>query len=302
MSSCSSTARPATARPAFSTLQQRYTPARSLAPKPPTSSYLAPPSPSRLPANVAASAEAARAQAELLQLHLLHRGADAVAAGWHASAGEKLGRRFAGLAGAEADVARAGAEAEEARSLAAMYGAWGGGRGLGDNILVLDGVVSGVWGLGEPGGRYARVVRGFERWVGRMVEAVEARRVAGGLGALVDNDRVAFAGELDPAWKDEVASVTRKLELWRSQLGQLGVGLPGGGEAGEEEEEQQQSSLARILLGFRDQVDDMLAELDVMQQIERDAIVQETAWVRRMNQDDVDENDTPRAGALWRVL
>ncbi|ROW12851.1 hypothetical protein VMCG_00482 [Cytospora schulzeri] len=283
-------------RPAFSTLQQHYSPARNVAPKPLTSSILAPPSPSRLPANVAISSETARLQTELLQLHLLHRDADAVTAEWHASARERLGCRFAELAGADAEVGRAEAEAVEARNLAALE-AWGGGRGLEDKIQILDSVVSGVWSLGEPGGRYARVVRQFEKWTDRMVQSVEARRKAGGLGALMDDDKVAFVGELDPAWKDEVASVSRKLDLWRRQLTQLGDGLP----RGRDDEVQQQSSLARILSGCRGQVGDMLAELSVMEQIERDAIAQETAWIRRMNCDD-DENDTPRAGAIWRAL
>lgn len=222
---------------------------------------------------------------------------------WHASAREKLGRRFAGLAGADAAVCGDEAEAEEARNLAAL-GAWGGGGvGLEDKIQVLDGIISGVWSLGEPGGRYARAVRRFERWVARMVKSVEARREAGGLGALMGDDTVAFVGELEPAWKDEVASMTRRLDLWRRQLGQLRGGLPGGGGGDDEEEQQQrQSSLARILAGCLCQVGDMLAELGVMEQIERDAISQETAWIRRMNRDGDGENDTPRAGAIWRVL
>ncbi|KAK7740577.1 hypothetical protein SLS53_005422 [Cytospora paraplurivora] len=287
-------------RPTFSTFQQHYSPARSPAPKPPTSSYLAPPTPSRLPANIAISSETARLQAELLQLHLLHRGADAVAAAWHASAREKLGDRFAELAGAAAEVGREEAEAEEERNLAALV-AWGGGGGGGleDRVQVLDGILSGVWSLGEPGGRYARAVRKFERWAERMVWSAEARRKAGGLGALMGDDTVAFVGELDPVWKDEVASMTRKLDLWRRQLRQLGGGLVPGG--GGDEGQQQPSSLVRILAGCRDQVDGMLAELDIMGQIERDALAQETAWVRRMNRDD-DEADTPRAGAIWRAF
>lgn len=294
-------------RPAFSTFQQHYSPARSLAPKPPTASFLAPPTPSRLPANVATSSEAARLQAELLQLHLLHRGADAAAAAWHASARERLGRRFAELAGAGAAVAGEEARAEEERSLAAL-GAWGtgGGGSLEGKVQVLDGILSGVWGLGEPGGRHARAVRGFEAWAGRVVRAAEARREAGGLlGGLAGDGTVALAGELDPAWRDEVASMTRRLDLWRRQLGQLGGGggglVPGGGDEG-----QQASSLARILAGCRDLVDSMLAELDIMGQIERDALAQETAWIRRMNRDDDDEEeeevDTPRAGAIWRAF
>lgn len=286
-------------RPAFTTLQQHYSPARNLAPKPLTSSYLAPPTPSKLPANVALSSETAKLQTELLQLHLLHRDADAVAASWHASARNRLGRRFAELAEADAEVGREEAAVEEARNVAALktWAGSGGAKGLEDKIQALDGVLSGVWSLGEPGGRYARAVKKFEKWVDQMTAAVEARRPAGGLGALMESGEVAFVGELDHAWRDEVSSLARKLDGWRRQLVQLEDGLP------EEEvgEDGQASSLARILTGCRSQICDMLAELDIIEQIERVAIAEEVAWIKRMSRED-EADDTPRAGAIWRAF
>lgn len=283
-------------KPAFNTLQQHYSPARNLAPKPLTSSYLAPPSPSKLPANIAISSETAKLQTELLQLHLLHRDADAVTASWHASAKQRLGQRFAELARRDEEVSREEAEVEEARNLAALV-AWGGGKGLDGKIQTLDTILSGVWSLGEPNGRYSRAVRKFEKWADQTRRAVEARRVAGGLGALMDDGEVGFVTELDPAWKDEVSSMARRLDSWRRQLGQLESGVSDVEESGE----QKSSSLSRLLAGCRSQVHGMLAELDLMEQIERDALAQETAWIRRMNRDD-DESDTPRAGAIWRAF
>ncbi|KAG6365133.1 hypothetical protein INS49_006740 [Diaporthe citri] len=283
-------------KPAFNTLQQHYSPARNLAPKPLTSSYLAPPSPSKLPANIAISSETAKLQTELLQLHLLHRDADAVTSSWHASARQRLGQRFAELARRDDEVSREEAEVEEARNLAALM-EWGGGKGLDGKIQVLDTILSGVWSLGEPNGRYTRAVRKFEKWVDQTRRAVEARRLAGGLGALMEDDEVGFVSELDPAWKDEVSSMARKLDSWRRQLGQLESGVIDDDQGGD----QKSSSLARLLSGCRSQVHGMLAELDLMEQIERDALMQETAWIRRMNRDD-DESDTPRAGAIWRAF
>lgn len=197
------------------------------------------------------------------------------------------------MAARDAGVSREEAEAEEARNLAALA-AWGDGKGLDDKIQLLDAALSGVWSLGEPNGRYTRAVRKFEKWVDQTRQAVEARRRAGGLGALMDNDEVGFVSELDPAWKDEVSSMARKLDSWRRQLGQLEGGVL-------DYEDQQASSLARVLSACRTQVHDMLAELDLMEQIERDALAQETAWIRKMNRDD-DENDIPRAGAIWRAF
>ncbi|KAK7717578.1 hypothetical protein SLS64_003072 [Diaporthe eres] len=283
-------------KPAFNTLQQHYSPARNLAPKPLTSSYLAPPSPSKLPANVAISSETAKLQTELLQLHLLHRDADAVTTSWHASARQRLGKRFTDLARIDNEVSREEAEVEEARNLAALM-EWGGGKGLDGKIQVLDTILSGVWSLGEPNGRYTRAVRKFEKWADQTRRAVEARRLAGGLGALMDDDEVGFVSELDPAWKDEVSSMARKLDSWRRQLGQLESGVVDDDQGGD----QKSSSLARLLSGCSSQVYGMLAELDLMEQIERDALAQETAWIRRMNRDD-DESDTPRAGAIWRAF
>lgn len=175
--------------------------------------------------------------------------------------------------------------------------AWGGSNGLDGKIQVLDTILSGVWSLGEPNGRYTRVVRKFEKWADQTKQAVEARRLAGGLGALMDDDEVGFVSELDPAWKDEVSSMARKLDSWRRQLGQLESGVIDDDQGGD----QKSSSLARLLSGCRSQVHGMLAELDLMEQIERDALAQETAWIRRMNRDD-DESDTPRAGAIWRAF
>lgn len=188
------------------------------------------------------------------------------------------------------------------RSNAAALRAWGGAE-LEGKIQALDAVLSGVWGLGEPGGKYARVVRRFEKWVERMVDVVEARRQGGGLGVLDAGDEIVFVGELDSAWKDECAVLVRKLDGWRRQLRELGDVSEGQvqhkGDVADSEVAEQ-PSLARILSGCRSQVHDMLAELNIMEQIERDAIRQETDWIRKMNNDDT--NDDQKAGAIWRAF
>lgn len=199
---------------------------------------------------------------------------------------------------ADAEVRKQEAAVEESQNMAALK-AWGdgSGKGLEDKIQTLDGVLSGLWSLGEPGGRYARVVRKFEKWVDQMTTAVEARQKAGGSGALMESDEVAFIGELDPAWKDDVSSLARKLDEWRRQLGQLVDGLPEQGT----DEGQPRSSLVKIVAGCRSQVHDMLAELDTIGYIEREAIAREAAWIRRMNREE-EGDDTRRAGAIWRAF
>ncbi|KAM0346942.1 hypothetical protein ACHAPU_005282 [Fusarium lateritium] len=280
-------------RPAFSTLQQHYSPAKSSAPKPLTSTFLAPPSPSKLPANVAASAETSRLQTELLQLHILHRDAPTADAAWRASAEHKLGDRFSHLATASKEVDdQEKAEVEKENVLALRQ--WAIGGGLEERIQVLDSVMSGLWALEEPGGRYARAVRRFERWVERMCEIEEARREG---GALLQESDVIFIGELDSAWKDECTGLVRRLDTLKRQLEQLGDFAHDEAEADTPE----RSSLQRMVEGSRELVHGMLTELNVMEDIERDALSREEEWIEKMIRGE-DIDDTPRAGAVWRVV
>ncbi|KAI1374581.1 hypothetical protein F4677DRAFT_425513 [Hypoxylon crocopeplum] len=294
-----------TNRPAFNNHQQHYSPAKSLAPKPLTSTYLAPPSPSKLPANVALSAETSRLQTELLQLSLLHRDAPAVDAEWHDSARRKLGARFARLAidnEAIADLERHSVEARNVAALARWGDASNGssyrGRepalGLEEKVQVLDEVLNGVWQLGEPGGRYQRVVAGFEVWANRMADIVTAQR-GGDVDTLVTGDDVTFLGDLDQDWKHDCTSLLRKLEGWETSLRELGNIDPADADSG----------LAKMLGGCRTLVRDMLSELAVMSQIESDAIRAEEAWIEGMNKTIEDEDDdTPAARAyvpLWKL-
>jgi hypothetical protein len=185
---------------------------------------------------------------------------------------------------------------------------------LEERVVVLDEVLGGLWGLvgEESGGRYERVVRGFERWVGRVEGVMAGRRNGlngegggqeepgggggGGAGELV------LIGEMDGAWRDECGALVRRLGEWRRKLRELELGsdVPPSAMEGEVEGAGG-SSLARILAGCRALVHGMLAELDIMEQIEREAVAEEMRWVREMNRHGLDQ-DTPRAGAMWRVL
>lgn len=307
-------------RPAFNTLQQHYSPAKSLAPKPLTATYLAPPSPSKLPANVAASAETARLQTELLQLHLLHRDAAPAAAAWANSARARLGGRFRDVAREGDDVGRLESRAVERLNAAALRD-WtaeagaGPTRRLEDRVQALDAVLSNVWSLGEPGGRYARLVRRFERWAESAAGIIEARggESLGG-AALLPGEELVFVGDLDASWRDDCAGLARRLDGWGRLLAELGVAAGGDDEEEEEEDDDDReprgrrggwpaSSLSRILGACGSLVHDMLAELDLMLQIERDAAEQENEWIRSMGKEAAPTHGAgPGAGAIWRVL
>ncbi|KAH7360596.1 hypothetical protein BKA65DRAFT_189122 [Rhexocercosporidium sp. MPI-PUGE-AT-0058] len=273
---------------AFSTYQQHFSPAKNLAPKPHPAAFLAPPSPSKLPSNIAISAETAKLQNELLQLHLLHRDAAQVEKEWKASAKRKLGTRFHSIVDKNEELVQLEVE-ETGRINALALKKWQDmgtpGWGLDEKIQVLDEVVTGVWNLGESGGKYSRVVRKFERWFRYCKDILEMRANDEGLDG---GDEVVFVEELDRGWKDDCLVLGRKLETWRVQLRELGVPDDHG------------SSLSVVVNGTRGLVKGMLAELNAMAQIERDAMRMEVEWIKGMN-DDVLDNDTDTPpGAIWR--
>lgn len=285
------TSRPTLAEPQikkpFSALQQHFSPAKNPAPKPNLAAYLAPPSPSKLPSNIAISAEISKLQNELLQLHLLHKGAALVDREWRASAKRKLGDRFQSVV--DRNEALIGLEVEEMGKVnAAAFQNWQGlgapGWGLEEKIQILDEVVNGVWNLGESGGKYARTVKKFERWLGKCQYIMEARS----RDHDDEDEEILFIEELDASWKNDCLILGRKLESWQCQLRDLRS--PGGS-----------SSLATVMEGCGSLVEGMLKELTVMGQIEQDAMRMEVEWIKDMN-DDIMEDDQskPAAGAIWR--
>jgi hypothetical protein len=276
-------------KPLFNTLQQHYSPAKNLAPKPHPAAFLAPASPSKLPSNIAISAETAKLQNELLQLHLLHRDASRVGGEWRVSAKQKLGARFQAVV--EKNNALARLEVEETGKInAAALKQWQDigtpGWGLEEKMQVLDEVVTGVWALGDSAGKYARLVRRFERWLSRCQAILASRNDS----EEFQGSNVVFLEGLDQTWKDDCLLAGRKLDSWRSHL--KGLGHPDRG-----------SSLGIIISGCWSLVEGMLTELGVMAQIERDAMTMEREWIQRMNNDGLDEDEnTPVAGAIWRSM
>ncbi|KAI0434052.1 hypothetical protein F5Y09DRAFT_297053 [Xylaria sp. FL1042] len=308
-------------RPAFNTNQQHYSPAKSLAPKPLTSTFLAPPSPSKQPVNVAITAETSRLQTELLQLSLLHREAHGVSTSWHASARSKLGVRFQELVAADEALRALEREGAEERGLEDLV-RWGNASGirgddsdrrngdknnklpLDEKIRLLDQILNGAWALGEPGGRYQRTVRAFEDWASQVAE-IRAVQRGGDMNGLLarsggrEEEVGIFVSELDAsAWKRDHAGLVRMLEGWRRTLDQLGhvdADSDDEGNASSKKSENETSTsdtkrnkplsgLARTLRGCRSLVRDMLAELKVMEQIELDALAAEEEWMEQMEE------------------
>ncbi|KAL7961705.1 hypothetical protein V8C34DRAFT_273432 [Trichoderma compactum] len=282
-------------RPSNSSLQRDNSPSKTLSAKP-SASHLAPPSPSKLPANIAASAEVSKLQAELLQLYLLHQEAPTVDAEWRASAKQKLGNRFQKLSEESREVAEQESIALEKRNVLALR-RWGSGGRLDEKIQSLESIVTNVWSLSDPGGRYARVVRHFEIWIDGVSEMEDARRK--GVMLAQGNDNL-FIEDLDARWKEERGELIQLLTEWRQQLSDIDD--LSRDEFYEPPEEDEKSSLEKMLDGSRMLIDDMLAELEIMEEVEHEALAREDAWIEKMNRDEDDDLRVSRVRGAWNEM
>lgn len=271
-------------RPAFSTLQQHFSPNKNLGPKPQTASYLAPPSPSKLPENKFISAETAKLQSELLQLHLLHRDSDIIRKEWEESARRKLAKKFEDVAGSHRQLVTLEGKGQSQINAAALKKWADGGRsawGLEEMSMVLGEVITGVWNLSEPGGNYSKVVRRFEKWCSRVQGIMSAREEKSG------EDSMQFIEGLDAAWTRESDNLTRKLETFKEQMDGLGF------------LEYDGSSLAQVLNGSRELNQGMLMELGIMKKLEQEVLLREEEWIRQ-SIDEVSDGEDDVQGASWR--
>jgi hypothetical protein len=207
---------------------------------------------------------------------------------WRDSAKRKLGSKFKSTVNRNESLVQL--EVKETGKLnAAALKKWQDmgtpGWGLEEKIQVLDEVLTGIWNLGDSGGKYSRVVRKFERWLSRYQDILESREHNDDL----EDEDIVFLEELDMGWKDDCHVLGRKLETWRDIMRDLGP--PDNG-----------SSLAGVLDGCQRLVRGMLAELNVMAQIERGAMDTELDWIKSMNREiSEDDESIPTAGAAWRL-
>jgi hypothetical protein len=144
-------------------------------------------------------------------------------------------------------------------------------------------VITGMWSMGESGGKYARIVRRFERWMHTVVDIHHGREK----GRLLDGDEVMLIEEIDGSWGDDCRVQARKLEEWRDKLADLG-------------EVEVKSSLATTLGGCRALIKGMLEELDIMRRIEKEVMISEQDWIKEMIDDTGEDEEVPVVcGAAW---
>ncbi|OCK85411.1 hypothetical protein K432DRAFT_318321 [Lepidopterella palustris CBS 459.81] len=248
------------ARPAFSTLQQHFTPRKTG--KAPTSTFIHPPAPD--PTTSGMSSEFVRLQAELLQLHLLHESSAQTCRHWELSAKGKLHQKFNEVATNHQimrDNERQGLEDINIHALQE----WNSGNtsfGLAEHVQLLSAALHELPPLTYPGGRYARLIDGFEKWIAWVEEVWDVRNH----GHYGRNRDLNFAEGLGDSWKAENASLTRKLTSFSRDLEAMVEPEPG-------------STIAIIVSRCRNLLRGMLQELQIMQSIEADVISREREWI-----------------------
>ncbi|KAI2477738.1 hypothetical protein Ptr902_10900 [Pyrenophora tritici-repentis] len=273
-----------TSRPAFSTLQQHFTPRK--VGKAPTSTFI---NPAPQPAVHALPPEMVNIQSELLQLHLLHKSSAEVSRCWEQSAKRSLHHRFeevASLYQIMLENERAGQEQKNLQSL--LEWTAGGSSGLVEHIQILSEPLHELPSLVESGGRLQRLIADFEHWLLWVQDIRSARQNFAG-----DKKALGTIEGLRDSWKAENAALIRKLTGFSRDLERLATPSPG-------------SSIACILEACTSIIRGTLDELQTMQKIEAEVVTKEKDWVEnrlRVIARDVGMSpvDADRQAPAWRI-
>lgn len=156
------------------------------------------------------------------------------------------------------------------------------GWGLEEKVQVLDEVLTGAWKYSEPGSRYSRCVKKFEKWLVTIEDVMDAR-------AKGEQPELEVSA-LDSAWRDECEGLERKLGLWRQKVRKLGD-IDGN------------SALASTMSGSRNLVRGMHDQVIGMLRVEKRVRNQEREWISRTcDEDSDDDGDVGRSvGGAWRL-
>ncbi|RAR06091.1 6-phosphogluconolactonase protein [Stemphylium lycopersici] len=245
-------------RPAFSTLQQHFTPRKTG--KAPTATFI---NPAPQPVSHSLPPEIASLQAELLQLHLLHQSSEKVSRLWEESAKRTLHTKFdevASLYQVMLKNERAGQEQKNIQSLL-EWSTGGSTANLAEHVQILSKPLHELPSLVEPGGRLQRLVADFEQWMQWVQDIRLARQSHGG-----NNKTLGTIEGLEDSWKAENAALTRKLTAFARDLERLASPTPG-------------SSIASIVDACTTILLGVLDELQTMQKIEAEIVTREKGWV-----------------------
>jgi hypothetical protein len=274
-----------TNRPAFSTLQQHFTPRK--VGKAPTAHFI---NPAPQAASYSLSPETVSLQSELLQLHLLHQSSVQVCRRWEISAKRSLHTKFEEVASLYQVMLENERAAQEQKNLQSLleWSAGGLSAGLVEHIQVLSEPLHELPSLVESGGRLQRLVAEFEHWLSWVQDTRFGRQDHGGAKAVLGT----IEG-LGDTWKAENVALSRKLTVLARDLDRLTSPAPG-------------SSIACIVEACESILHGILDELQTMQKIETEVVLREKEWVEdrlRMIARDVGTRwvDVDGQSAAWRM-
>ncbi|KAF2741306.1 hypothetical protein EJ04DRAFT_423045 [Polyplosphaeria fusca] len=244
-------------RPAFSTLQQHFTPKK--AGKAPTSSFLQ--SATSEAGQNALSSDVVNLQAELVQLHVLHATSAQTSKLWELSAQRSLHRRFDEVASLYQGLCETERQGQEQKNVEALRTWCSGDSSLGlmGHMQVLSGPLHELPSLLDAGGRFERIADEFDDWIAQM-ERIWLMRSEGAGGSFDSTE------SLGDSWKAESAALTRKLTTFWRNLEDLNPPTPG-------------SSIASIVATCQELLGLLLEELQSMQKIETSVVAKEKEWV-----------------------
>lgn len=265
----SSTLFSARARPTFNTLQQHYSPAKQLAPRPPIPSSRSEPGVVQQTSagGAASSFEMTKLQSELLYLSLLHQNADSTLRAYNRSAEEALRTKYTALQNEQAqskETERLHRQTINTNALAEWAGYTGNGKtGLnqhfGELIRRLSSCLHELVGLSGTEGRYSRLVEDFSAWLPAMNEDAQSHGLHNANYA-----HQVFIDALPQDWHDSHASISQRLRLLERDI----EGLPPLPECSSESGVAE-SALAKFLVVLTSMTKGMRTELDSMFEIQK---------------------------------
>ena len=273
-------------RPAFSTLQQHFTPRK--APKALTSSFLVPPIKDTEAEK--ASAEIAGLQAELARLHLLHRYSEEVQKAWNESAKHHLQLQFDEVSRLYDDIAELSGSQRRRHNYPALLD-WSQGVSkveFTERLQILSRSLTDLSNLLGLGSRYQRLMTTFERWFDCANLIVESRKTG-------DDGSLDFIDEIGDGWKAEVTSMNQKMTTMSRELDRLG-------------KPQGDSTLGRVVGLLRTASKRTLEELESIKTIESALMASEAEWIHKeasrvvSEMNDRNQSSTLSQGRAWHKV
>jgi hypothetical protein len=247
-------------RPAFSTLQQHFTPKK--VGKAPTSTFL---HPTILDVGMdSLPRELACIQSELLQLHLLHQSSARVSRQWELSAKKALDIKFGDVASRHLVLRETERQGQEQKNLQVLHD-WHSGNcslGLVEQIQILSGPLHELPSLLDYGGRFRRLTDDFGRWLQWVEDIWAARDIDTGRQTEV-LDTVESLGD---AWKSENDLLTRKLTAFSRDMDKLN-------------QPSTSSTISTIVATCKELLRVILEELYIMNAIEVGVVIREKEWI-----------------------